>query len=443
MAKPTEQKKILVVDDAPGTVEVLRRNLMAKGYSVLTASNVPEAVATLEKLPVDLVITDFKMPSATGLELVRHIRSTLRDTEVIMITGYATVGGAVQAVKTGAEEYLAKPFTDEELFSAVERSLAKLERRRLMRTPTDQADMAAYGLIGKSDAMLAVYDAIGKAARTTATVLISGESGTGKELIARAIHYSGPRSAEPFVPVNCVAIPETLLESELFGHVKGAFTGATEARGGFFQAASGGTVFLDEVGDMSQAMQARLLRVLQEKEVVMVGSSKPQRVDVRVLAATNKDLRRQVEKGEFREDLYFRLEVIPIRVPPLRERGNDIFILARHFCNRAAEEVGRTPPRFAEAVLDVFKTYHWPGNVRELQNVVHRLVVMTEGEVVDAPDLPALMHFSTLGGLKRFRTLAAAEAEYIRNVLASVGGNKTRAAEILGIDRKTLRDKLK
>jgi len=443
VAKLDEPKKILVVDDAPGTVEVLRRNLTAKGYSVLTASNVPEAVATLEKLPVDLVITDFKMPSATGLELVRHIRSTLRDTEVIMITGYATVGGAVQAVKTGAEEYLAKPFTDEELFSAVERSLAKLERRRLMRTPTDQADMAAYGLIGKSDAMLAVYDAIGKAARTTATVLISGESGTGKELIARAIHYSGPRSAEPFVPVNCVAIPETLLESELFGHAKGAFTGATESRGGFFQAASGGTIFLDEVGDMSPAMQARLLRVLQEKEVVMVGSSEPQRVDVRVLAATNKDLHRQVEKGEFREDLYFRLEVIPIRVPPLRERGNDIFILARQFCKRAAEEVGRIPPRFSEAVLDVFKTYHWPGNVRELQNIVHRLVVMTEGDVVDAPDLPALMHFSALGGSKRFRTLAAAEAEYIRNVLASVGGNKTRAAEILGIDRKTLRDKLR
>lgn len=443
MAAPAKQKKILVVDDSPGTVEVLRRNLTAKGYSVLTATNVPEAIATLEKFPVDLVITDFKMPSVTGLDLVRHVRTSLRDTEVIMITGYATVGGAVQAVKTGADEYIAKPFTDEELFAAVERSLAKLERRRLMSAPGDQPDMGAYGLIGKSDAMFAVFDAIGKAARTAATVLISGESGTGKELIARAIHYSSHRKSEPFVPVNCVAIPETLLESELFGHAKGAFTGATESRGGFFQAASGGTIFLDEVGDMSQAMQARLLRVLQEKEVVMVGSSKPQPVDVRVLAATNKDLRKEVEKGRFREDLFFRLEVIPIRVPPLRERGNDIFILARHFCERAAAEVGRTPPRFSEAVLELFKSHHWPGNVRELQNIVHRLVVMTEGDVVDAPDLPDLMHISVLGGSKRFRTLAVAEAEYIRNVLASVGGNKTRAAEILGIDRKTLREKLK
>lgn len=443
MADRVEQKKILVVDDAPGTVEVLRRNLTAKGYSVLTAGSVSEALATLERLPVDLVITDFKMPCATGLELVRHVRSALGDTEVIMITGYATVGGAVQAVKTGAEEYLAKPFTDDELFGAVERAMAKLERRRLMRAPVDDAGMAAYGLIGNSDVMRSVYDAISKAARTTATVLISGESGTGKELIARAIHYSGPRSAEPFVPVNCVAIPETLLESELFGHAKGAFTGATESRGGFFQAASRGTIFLDEVGDMSTAMQARLLRVLQEKEVVMVGSSKPQRVDVRVLAATNKDLRRQVEKGEFREDLYFRLEVIPIYVPPLRERGDDIFMLAQRFCKRAAEDAGKSPPRFSEAVLDVFRTYHWPGNVRELQNIVNRLVVMTEGDTVDAHDLPAFLHFAAVGGAKRFGTLAAAEAEYIRNVLASVGGNKTRAADILGIDRKTLRDKLK
>lgn len=443
MTKPNEQKKILVVDDSPGTIEVLKRNLNSKGYRVLTASNVPEAIATLSEFPVDLVITDFKMPAVTGLELVRHVRSTLRDTEVIMITGYATVGGAVQAVKSGADEYLAKPFTDEELFSAVERALIKLERRRLLTSSASQSSMAGYGLIGESVAMKAIYDSIRKAARTIATVLISGESGTGKELIARAIHYGSPRSAQPFVPVNCVAIPETLLESELFGHAKGAFTGATKARGGFFQAASGGTIFLDEVGDMGQAMQARLLRVLQEKEVVMVGSSKAKRVDVRVLAATNKDLRRQVEKAEFREDLYFRLEVIPIHVPPLRERGNDVFILARHFCKRAAEEVGRTPPRFSEAVLDVFKTYQWPGNVRELQNIVHRLVVMNEGDTLNVTDLPDLMHLSARGDSRRFGTLASVEAEYIRNVLASVGGNKSRAAEILGIDRKTLRQKLK
>jgi DNA-binding NtrC family response regulator len=291
--------------------------------------------------------------------------------------------------------------------------------------------------------MAKVFQAIAKSASTLATVLIYGESGTGKELVARAIHYSSARSAAPFVAVNCGGIPEGLLESELFGHVKGAFTGATESRAGFFQTADGGTIFLDEVSDTSLPMQAKLLRVLQEKEVCMVGARRTQKVDVRVLAATNKDLFNLVSKGTFREDLYFRLNVINISVPPLRERGDDILLLARHFAARFAKELEKPVPRFSENALRVLARYDWPGNVRELENVIQRLVVMTDGDLIEIPDLPPLMRFSAsaINGLNR--SLAEVEKDHIRNVLAKVGGNKTRAAEILGIDRKTLREKLK
>jgi DNA-binding NtrC family response regulator len=291
--------------------------------------------------------------------------------------------------------------------------------------------------------MARVWQDVAKAASTAATVLIWGESGTGKELVARAIHYNSVRSAAPFVTVNCGGIPEGLLESELFGHVKGSFTGATESRAGFFQTADGGTLFLDEISDTSLAMQAKLLRVLQEKEVYMVGARRPQKVDVRVLAATNKDLFALVKKGVFREDLYFRLNVINISLPPLRDRGDDILLLARHFAGRFAKEAGKPAPQFSENALRVLKRYDWPGNVRELENVIQRLVVMTDGEVIEIPDLPPLMRFSAPRANGLNRTLAEVEAEYIRNVLAGVGGNKTRAAEILGIDRKTLREKLK
>jgi DNA-binding NtrC family response regulator len=243
--------------------------------------------------------------------------------------------------------------------------------------------------------------------------------------------------------VNCGAIPEELLESELFGHVKGAFTGATETRAGFFQTADGGTIFLDEISETSLSMQVKLLRVLQDKEVCMVGSARPRKVDVRVLASTNKDLPTLVKKGLFREDLFFRINVIVIEVPPLRERGDDILQLAHHFAERFSQESGKPTPRLSDEALQVLRNYRWPGNVRELENVIQRLVVMTEGDLIDVPDLPSLMRFSALGGLGFNRTLAEVETEYIQNVLASVGGNKTRAAEILGIDRKTLREKLK
>ncbi len=442
MKTKRNRERILVVDDSEATLEVLQRNLAAVGYETLTASNVVSAVAALETAPVDLVITDFKMPGGSGMDLVRHIRENYRDTEVMMITGYPSVEGAVEAVKTGAEEYLSKPFTDEELYAAVTRALEKLHIQRSGRLNGPQTPALPHGMLGESAAMSAIQEAVAKAASTAATVLITGESGTGKELAARAVHYGSARASDPFVPVNCGGIPDSLLESELFGHVKGAFTGASESRAGFFHAADGGTIFLDEVSETSPAMQVKLLRVLQDKEVCMVGSNRPRKVDVRILAATNKDLWTLVKKGVFRKDLFYRLNVITIALPPLRERDNDIVLLATHFAERFADEFGRKRPRFSDRALSVLRNYDWPGNVRELENVVQRIVLMTEGDVIDAPDLPPLMRFSALRGVGIHRTLAEVEYEHINNVLASVGGNKTRAAEILGIDRKTLRLKL-
>jgi two-component system response regulator HydG len=443
MANSENKVTILVVDDAPQTLEVIKRNLTSKGYQVFTASNVPSAIKIIENLPVDLVITDLKMPEVSGIDLVRHIRENYKDTEVMMITGYPSVESAVEAVKTGAEEYLTKPFTDEELFSAVERTLEKLHIRQVGKARMEKMPTAPYGLIGESEKIRIIFDAIAKAASTSATVLITGESGTGKELVARAIHYSSARASAQFVPVNCSAIPEELLESELFGHVKGAFTGAVESRAGFFQTADGGTIFLDEISDTSLGMQAKLLRVLQDKEVCMVGSSRPRNVDVRIVASTNKDLLGLVKKTVFREDLYYRLNVITIDIPPLRDRNDDIILLIQHFTNKFAKDSGKPKPKFSDSALQVLRNYHWPGNVRELENVIQRLVVMTDGEMIEVPDLPSLLRFSALRKAGLNRTLAEVEAEYIQNVLTSVGGNITQAAEILGIDRKTLRAKIK
>jgi DNA-binding NtrC family response regulator len=440
----TEKRKeqVLVVDDAPNTVEILERNLRADGYRVFSADDVASAIHLLEQTPVDLVITDFKMPRQSGIELVRHVRENFKNTEIIMITGFPSVGGAVGAVKAGAAEYLTKPFTEEELLAAVHGVLEKQRVRRLAQSGEEQEGSSSYGLVGESEAMKQVFREVAKAAPTAATVLISGESGTGKELIARAIHYHSPRASAPFVPVNCAAIPESLLESELFGYVKGAFTGANDTRAGFFQTADGGTIFLDEVSATTPSAQVKLLRVLQEREVSMLGSARPRKVDIRIVAATNKDLQMLVKKDLFREDLYFRLNVITIAMPPLRERGDDVLRLMQHFARKFAKEISRPEPRFSDEALQVLRRYHWPGNVRELENVVQRLVVMTEGDSIDVADLPSLMRFSALQTAGLDRKLAEVEAEYIKNVLASVDGNRTRAAQILGIDRKTLRDKL-
>jgi two-component system response regulator HydG len=434
---------ILVVDDSEDMLEVLRRNLSMKGYKTFTVTNVEDAVKILDSTTVDLVITDLKMPGTGGMELIKHVRANFRNIEILVITGYPSIKGAVDAVKTGAEEYLVKSFTDEELYAAVERAFAKLNARRTNKMNLPCGDAAFHGIIGESEPMQEIFEAIRKVSSTNATVLITGESGTGKELVARAIHYCGPRASYPFVPVNCGSIPEDLIESELFGHLKGTFTGATETRAGFFHTADGGTIFLDEISNTSLSMQIKLLRVLQDQEVYMVGSKKSQKVDVRVIAATNVDLAEQVSRNKFREDLYYRLNVLSIHIPPLRERGDDILLLIQHFVSKFAREASRPVPRLSDNAIEALRNYHWLGNVRELQNILQRLVIMSEEQVIDVPDLPSPMRFTAMKEKGIKRSLEEVENEYILNVLADVHDNKTRAAEILGIDRKTLREKLK
>jgi len=439
--------RLIVVDDNRDTLEVISRNLSAEGYGVQTAPGVEPALELLDRDGADLVITDYKMPRITGLDLVRHVRANHPDTEIVMITGFASVEGAVKAVKAGAEEYLAKPFTDEELLAVVEAALTKLEQRRASAGSTEEDlegdPMQAYGLVGRSAAMQALYRAMRKAAATPVTALITGETGTGKELVARAIHYSSPRATAPFVPVNCGGIPEGLLERELFGHLRGSFTGATETRAGFFQTANGGTLLLDEISETSPQMQVKLLRVIQEKEVCMIGDTRPFPLDVRIVAATNKSLLELVRRDAFREDLYYRLAVLLIDVPPLRDRGEDVLRLGRYFAEKFARQVDREPPQLSEEAAAALQAYDWPGNVRELENLVQRVLVMHEGPVVELSDLPAHMRFSVSRPEGAHRSLRDVERAHIQRVLDSVEGNKSEAARILGITRKTLREKLK
>ncbi len=431
---------ILVVDDSSETVELIRRNLESVGYAVYSANNVQTAVKLLGQLDIDLVITDLRMPGENGMELVRHVAENFKAVGVLVITGFPSIQGAVESIKIGAEEYLVKPFTDAELFKSVERVLSKNSKQR---KETPKSIQQNFGIIGQSPGMLKVFKIINKAKATTATVLITGESGTGKELVARALHYGGQASTAPFVPVNCGGIPDSLLESELFGYVKGAFTGATETRAGFFQTADGGTIFLDEISNTSLAMQAKLLRVLQEKEFYMVGSKKPNKVNVRIVAATNVDLMQLVKKGLFREDLYYRLNIITIDLPPLRERENDIHLLLDFFLTRYVREHGRSPMKFSSRALSALGSYDWPGNVRELQNLVHRLVIMTDDDTIDVTDLPENFKFSVKRSRKLDRKLADVEREYIMEVLAANKNNISQTAQILGIDRKTLREKIR
>jgi DNA-binding NtrC family response regulator len=442
MVDSNEKGSILVVDDAFDTLEILERNLTTEGYQVFTVNNVGGALKILETTPVDLVITDIKMPDVSGNDLIRHVRENFSDIEVVAITGYPSIQGAVNAVKTGAFEYIPKPFTDTELFSAVGKALDNLHLRKNIKNQLTIKQGAPYGLIGESNVMQKIFRVIEKAAAAQATVLISGESGTGKELVARGIHYTSARASAPFVPVNCGGIPESLMESELFGYVKGAFTGAFETRAGFFQTADGGTIFLDEISETSLAMQVKLLRVLQDREVYMIASRRSQKVDIRILASTNKNILDLVKQGIFREDLFYRLNVISINLPPLRERGDDILLLTDYFVNKFAREANKPAMCFSTEAKQILKGYYWPGNVRELENLIQCLVIMAEDNLIDVSDLPSLMRFSVMNKTGFNRTLAEVETEYIRNVLAGVNANKTKAAKILGIDRKTLREKM-
>jgi len=433
--------KVLIVDDSKQTLEVIQRNLNAGNFDAYTCNNVRDAVRFLSESTIDIVITDFKMPRQNGLELIRHIRDNCTDIEIIMITGHPDIEGAVQAIKDGADDYLVKPFTDTELLQAVHRMVEKLNNRRTVESVVMPAK--TYGIIGESPNMKYVFHRIEKAATTDATVLISGESGTGKEIVARAIHYNSYRRREPFVPINCTAIPDTLLESELFGHTKGAFTGAKESREGFFQIADGGTIFLDEIGDASLNMQSKLLRVLQNKEIRPVGSPKIQHVNTRIIAATHKDLASLVKNGLFREDLYYRLNVIDCNVPALSERPEDIPALINHFAKKFSQEMNCRVPVFSDKVLNTFKGYAWPGNVRELENLTQRLVVIVDGDTIKTTDLPDAMRFKASMGVNENRSLEEVVLQHISNVLTNVKNNKTQAAQILRIDRKTLNSKLK
>jgi two-component system response regulator HydG len=434
---------ILAVDDSPDTLELIRRNLELGGHIVYTANQVQKALEIIDTTELDIVITDWKMPSIDGMDLVKHIHANHPGLGIMMITGFASIESAVQAVKNGVEEYLPKPFTDEELAASVEKMIAKVKNRKTL-SRSDFARISSYGLIGQSDEMYIVFDLIKKAAASHATVLITGESGTGKELVARAIHYQSKRSSAPFVTVNCSAIPNELIESELFGYAKGAFTGANTTRAGFFQTANGGSIFLDEVSEMSLNMQVKLLRVIQEREVTLVGSRKPLPVDIRIIAATNKELMRSVESGAFREDLFYRLNIITIEIPPLRCRKDDIVHLLKHFTARYVREAGKIAPVFSEAALELILNYDFPGNVRELENLIQRLVIICDTDVIHPADLPLYMRSLSLRkGYRTLRPLSEVEAEHITIVVESTGGNLSKAAAILGIDRKTLRVKLK
>ncbi len=437
-----KNKRILVLDDSDITRDVIKRNLAAHGYQLYTAGNFDLAKEILQEIEPDLVITDLKMPDISGLDVITYITENFKNVEIIVITGYPTITSAVDAVKLGADDYLTKPFTDVELLAAVKKALEKQDNKREFNREITDGFGEKFGIIGSSEKMLEVFKTIKKASEINSTVMITGESGTGKELVARAIHYTGFRGAASFVPINCGAIPETLLESELFGYVKGAFTGAHTTRDGFFKSANKGTIFLDEISETSMMLQIKLLRVIQEKEVYMVGSTEAQKVDVRILVASNKDLYGLVRLGKFREDLFYRLNVLTINIPPLRERGTDIFQLANYFANKYASEFDKKIPSFNDEVLDILGKYNWPGNVRELENLVHRLVIMNEDGIIRKADLPVFMksRISNVSDVKR--TLQEVEIEHIKNVLEYTDNNKSKASEILHIDRKTLNNKL-
>ncbi|MBF0314382.1 MAG: sigma-54-dependent Fis family transcriptional regulator [Oligoflexia bacterium] len=444
--------KILIVDDSLSTLEVIQRNLLHHGYEVSASDNVNNAIEIIKKNEIDIVITDYKMPKVSGMEFLHYLNEHHPHIESIMISGFATVENAVSAMKKGAKDFIAKPFTDEELLGTVQKSVDRLHGRKLGNTSKITVD-TFWGMIGTAKAMKEVFSLIEKSALSNATVLITGESGTGKELVARAVHYSSRRSSAPFIPINCAGIPENLVESELFGHMKGSFTGATESRAGFFQTADTGTIFLDEIGEIPLTMQAKLLRVLQDKEIYMLGQKRPQKVDVRVIAATNKNLQLLVEQKKFREDLYYRLNVLTIEAPPLRERENDVLILLRYFTEKFSNDLGRPyPPQYSDQALSAIQNYCWPGNVRELENTTHRCLLLLDAnkEIIQVSDLPAFMRMSAppvqnplTSEEDLTRTLAEVESSYIHKVLLALKGNKSKAAESLGIDRKTLREKCK
>lgn len=438
---------ILVVDDEDSLRRVLQAQLERRGFNSAVAANGEEALYLLEKLPFDLVLTDVRMPRMSGLDLLKRIRTSHPGLPVIMLTAFATVENAVEAMQAGAYHYVTKPVRLEELVLVMERAL---ERSRLVAEVTALREQlnektGFETIIGRSSALLAALDIAARAARSSSTVLIEGQTGTGKELLARAIHFNSPRKDKPFVAVNCGAIPKDLLESELYGYRKGAFTGALQDKAGRIEACHGGTLFLDEIGEIPLELQVKLLRLVQEGEIQKLGATEPLKVNVRIVAATNRNLRRMAEDGDFREDLYYRLAVIPMTLPPLSERIEDIPDLARVFWERGVKKHERPDLILPNSLLVRFSRYRWPGNIRELENVIERIIVLSRGPEVTLADLPEVLR-SDKPSFQSIQlelpatpiSLDAVEKELIVQALERFDGNQTKAAQFLDLTRKTL-----
>jgi DNA-binding NtrC family response regulator len=444
------QPLILVAEDEDLMRAIISRLLEESGYRVAAVASAEEALETFAAEDVAVTLTDIRMAGMDGLALLDRVKDIDPEALVVVMTAYSSVDSAVAALRKGAYDYVTKPFVNEDLLQSIKNALRQRELFRENRHLRRELDRrySFSEIIGTSESLQQVFRLVEKIAATNTNILVYGESGTGKELVARAIHHNSPRADRPFVAINCGALPETLLESELFGHTKGAFTGATTARAGLFRSAEGGTVFLDEIGEISQALQVRLLRAVQEHEVTPLGSSAPARFDARIICATNRDLEREVTEGRFREDLFYRLNVIEVHLPPLRERREDIPLLARHFVKRTAREQAQVEKSIDPTAMTALINYNWPGNVRELQNAIERAFTLS-GAVVDADSLPPRIRDAAgtepavrdPDGLRP--TLAEVERRYILDTLASVNQDKTRASNVLGIDLSTLYRKLK
>ncbi len=447
--------RVLVVEDEAGIRLALGALLRREGWDVQSAESGEEALRALEAEPVDLVLTDLALGRGlSGMELLRRIKTESPETAVVMITAHGSERIAVEAMQHGAEDYVPKPFDNDEIRLVVARALERTRLQRENRWLRDRiaAEVGFEGLVGSGAAMQAVFETIRRVAETDLTVLVRGESGTGKELVAQALHQRSPRRARPFVAVNCAAISRDLVESELFGHEKGAFTGADARRIGRFEAADGGTIFLDEIGDMAAETQARVLRVLEERTLERVGSTRPLAVDVRVVAATHRDLEADVRRGRFRADLYYRLRVVELSLPALRERMEDVPMLAQRFLSRVAERLGRAERRLSATALAHLATYDWPGNVRELRNAIEQAAVLAPGESIEVDDLrlasraePTTPSSSVRGSFAeaRRRATEAFEREFLLAALRRHEGNVTRTAEAIGMVRQSLQQKIR
>jgi len=441
--------KILVVDDDLEMCGLLSDVLKGEGFSVNTLNDSLEASRLLKKEDFDVIITDLKMKGLKGLDLLEETNKVAPLTPVIIITAFGTIESAIKAMKMGAYDYITKPFQMDELVLTVKKALEnRFLKKEVVRLKKEvEARYHFHQLIGKSSSMQKIYDLIERISDTSSNVLITGESGTGKELVAKAIHYNGIRKEGPCIAVNCAAIPETLLESELFGYKKGAFTDAKSDKKGLIFEANEGTLFLDEITEMSFTLQAKLLRVIEEKEVRPLGDTKSYPIDVGIISTSNRDIKSLIQQGQFREDLYYRLKVIDIELPPLRDRREDIPLLAQHFIRKFNGEMKKNISSISESALKILLNYSWPGNVRELENVIQRAITLTRHETILLEDLPITMieekDESLIGkGFREKYTVSQLEKEYIKRVLLEAGGNKSKAAEILGLDRKTLYRKL-